>query len=63
MEVIKIYREEKTRNLIVFYEIFKTDVDFGIFFRNTKNESGWLGFRDSIEDCEKMLPSDALEVV
>jgi len=61
-KVLKTYRHKKSREDIIYYEIIQLESDYCLFFRDSKGCCGWLGFRDSIEEVESMLPSDKEEV-
>jgi len=62
-KLVKTYRYERSWQDVVWYEVFVLDNgEYMLCYRNTKSESGWLGFKDTFEEVTAMLPSEATEV-
>ena len=60
--ILKTYAFKKSKIDVIFYEISLHDQEYCLSWRDAKGHQGWLGWRDSFEECEAMLPDGTKEV-
>jgi len=60
--ILKTFFYQKTKREVIFFEISRHDEEYCLSWRDANGLQGWLGWRDTLEECEKMLPSEAREV-
>jgi hypothetical protein len=60
--ILKTYAYKKSKIDVIFYEIALHDQEYCLSWRDANGLQGWLGWRDTLEECQAMLPSEAREV-